>query len=113
MRNLAPRRSARAVGDKLLLADSQRGEQRRRRQIEAKFVEQPLSLADHRGMLEKAEPDGFVAEKQIGGDRKVAAEHDLLMDRVDAQRDRLVRTGQRDRLALPEDFAARARDERR
>ena len=55
----------------------------------------------------------LVAEKDIGGDRQMRAEHDFLMDGVDAEVDRFVRGRQRDGLAAPVDFAASCADERR
>ena len=55
----------------------------------------------------------LVAEKDVGRDRQVRAEHDFLMDRVDAEADRFVRVGERDRLALPADFARACADGRR
>ena len=51
----------------------------------------------------------FVAKKDIGRDAEMRAKHDLLVDRVDAEIDRLVRRRQRNRRAAPQDFARRAR----
>ena len=93
----------------LLLADGERGEKGAGGQIEAELVEQLLALAHHRAVLQHAEAHLLVAEKEIGRHGQMRAEHDLLVDGVDADADRLVRTGERDGLALPEDFAAAAR----
>ena len=61
------------------------------REAEADLVEYRLRFAHHRTMLQQAPPDLLVAEEQIRGDRQVAAQHHLLMHRVDAERDRIVR----------------------
>ena len=63
------------------------------------------AFAQHRLMIEQPAPRHFVAEENIARHRQVPAEHDLLMDGVDAEPDRLVRIDQRDRLAAPKDFA--------
>ena len=51
----------------------------------------------------------LVAEEDVGRDRQMRAQHDFLMHCVDAEADRLVRIGQRDRLAAPEHLARGAR----
>ena len=78
------------------------------RQREAELVEQLLGVARHALLVEQAPAHFLVAEKDVGGDGQVRAEHDLLMHRIDAQADRFLRVGERDRLALPVDFAGRA-----
>ena len=54
-----------------------------------------LRLAHHRAVLQQAEAARLVAEEQVGRDAEVRAEHDLLVHRIDAERDRLVRRGER------------------
>ena len=88
-------------GDELLLADRQGREDRGRRQREPKVVQQLLPVADHPLVVEEPAAHLFVAKKDIGRDAEVRAKHDLLVDRVDAETDRLVRRRQRNRRAAP------------
>ena len=85
-------------GDELLLADGERRQQRAGRQVEAEVVEQLLRIAHHALVVEQTAAHLFVAEEDVGRNREVRAEHHFLMDRVDAEADRFVRIGQRDRL---------------
>ena len=64
-------------------------------------------------MLQQAELDRLVAEKKIGGDGQMRAEHDFLMDGVDADADRFMRVRQADRLTLPQRSRRRCADARR
>ena len=105
-----PRSAARAVATSCCWPMVRRGEHRVGGHSEAEIVEQRLPRrANHRPMLQQAKPRKFVAQEQVGGDRQMPAEHDLLMHRVDAQLDRVVRRIQRHRRALPEDLAGAAR----
>ncbi len=76
------------------------------RQLETDVVENLLGLAHHRTMLQQPKAHFFVAEKEIGGDGEMRAQHNFLMHRVDAVFDCLMRRGERDRFAFPIDFAA-------
>src|SRR5208282_4346745 len=67
-----------------------------------------LGFSHHLPMPQQPKAYFFVAEKKIGGDGEMRAQDDLLMHRVDAMADRLMRRGERDRLAFPVYFAARA-----
>ena len=64
---------------------------------------------DHGALLQDAEAGILLAEEHVGRDGEVAAEHDLLMHGVDAERHRLMRGRQCCRLALPDDIAGGAR----
>jgi hypothetical protein len=71
--------------DELLLADRQRGELRGGGQIEAEPVEQLLPLAHHRAIAGASRIDSSRRREKIGGDGQMRAEHDFLMDGVDAE----------------------------
>ena len=103
----APLRARR--GDQLLLADGERGQERARRKFEAEFVEQLLALAQHCPFVEQPASRGLVAQKDVRRYRQMRAEHDFLVDRVDAEADRLMRTDQRHGRALPANLARGAR----
>src|SRR6185312_15594556 len=66
-------------GDQLLLADGQIAEHDLCGQVEAEFVDDLLCVAHHGAGLYQAVADVFFAKEDIGGDRQVAAKHDLLM----------------------------------
>ena len=78
--------------DQLLLADRQLAEQRGGRQVETEIVEHGLRHRLHLLLAHQAVLVDLVAEKQIGGDGQMRAEHDLLVHGIDAARNRLVRS---------------------
>src|SRR6185437_47570 len=98
-------------GDELLLPDGEAAELGARRQVEPHVVEQALRLAPHLALVQEPVFQALIAQKDIGRDRQVAAEHDLLMHGVDAVIDRFLRRVEADRSAVPEDFAAGAADD--
>ena len=102
-----PRAPAGGAGgrDKLLLADGQVAERRVGRQVEAQFVKDGLGAPRHLPLAQQAEAGGLVAEEDVGGDRQVRAQHDFLMDGVDAQRQGFLGAGELDLPALPQDGA--------
>ena len=105
----AAQRSARR-GHELLLPDGQVAKHLAGRQMEAHVVEQALRRAGHLALLQQAEADFLVAEKDVRCNRQVPAEHDFLVYRIDAAVDRFLRSIEADGLAVPEDFAGRAPD---
>ena len=66
-----------------------------RRQVEAEIVEDLLRFPDHGPLLQEAEAGVLLAEEHVGRDRQMAAQHDLLMHGIDAERHRLMRRRQR------------------
>ena len=74
--------------------------------LEPDLVEDLLGFPHHLPMLQQPKAHFFVAEEEIRGDGKMRAQHHFLMHRVDAVFDRLMRCGERDRLAFPVYFAA-------
>ena len=103
-----PRVDGAGRGDELLLADGEARQDGAAAQLEADVVEDLLAGPHHGAVAQQAEAGRLVAEEQVGGDAEVRAEHHLLVHGIDAERDRLVRRGERDRPALPQDLARRA-----
>lgn len=96
-------------GNQLLLANGKVTERDMRRQVEAEIVDDLLCFPDHGPLLQDAEAGTLLAKEHVGRDRQVAAEHDLLVHGVDAQRHRLMRRGQRRRLAFPDEVTGGTR----
>ena len=77
--------------------------------MEADIVKDLLRVAHHGALLQDAVADIFLAEEHICRNREMAAQHDLLVHGVDAERHRMMRRGEIDGLALPDHVAGSAR----
>lgn len=88
-------------GDELLLADGQRGQHHIGRNGEAEVVQHALRLALHAPLAQDAPARVLVAQEQVGRNRQMPAQDDLLMHCVDAERDGVLRAGQADGATFP------------
>ena len=105
MRKRVPRVEARAVATSCCWPIVRLDRGGARGQREADVVEDLLAGLDHAAVTQQAEARLLVAEEEIGGHRQMRAKHHLLVHGVDAEADRLVGGGERDRAAFPQDLA--------
>ena len=77
--------------DELLIADSQRSDERAGVEVAVEFAEFLSRGGVHAALVEQTPAGQLAAEKQVGGDREVVDQIQLLMDDRDARGFRIAR----------------------